>query len=172
MTHTFLSCIAPEGMIQSRRSEESMESCSELEEIYEQFWKWLDDPIHKDSAKKLDPRDEILLKFASSILKRTLSESYMGMPLTEGCIESTCQYLQMNTRKLYHSTYSFCQRDKILFPTHKQSLRLLYLSIGIPAEQICIQTYQEKKNRIILNPRSLSLELAKHSNRTTVQPVS
>lgn len=64
---------------------------SELEEIYEQFSKWIDDPILKDNVKNLDARDETVLKFASSLLKRTLSESYVGIPLTDGCIESTCK---------------------------------------------------------------------------------
>lgn len=70
----------------------STEFSSELEEVYEQFSKWLDDPIIKDNIKTLDPRDEAVLKFASSLLKRTLSESFVGVPLTEGCITSTCKY--------------------------------------------------------------------------------
>lgn len=70
---------------------ESSDFSSELEEIYEQFSKWLDDPILKDNVKNLDARDETVLKFAGSLLKRTLSESYVGIPLTDGCIESTCE---------------------------------------------------------------------------------
>lgn len=69
----------------------SSEFSSELEEVYEQFSKWLEDPILKDNIKTLDPRDEAVLKFASSLLKRTLSESFVGVPLTEGCIASTCK---------------------------------------------------------------------------------
>lgn len=65
---------------------------SELEEVYEQFSKWLEDPIIKENAEKLDPRDEAVLNFASSLLKRTLSESFVGVPLTEGCISSTCKF--------------------------------------------------------------------------------
>lgn len=61
--------------------------------MYEQFSKWLDDPILKDNIKSLDPRDEAVLNFASSLLKRTLSESFVGVPLTEGCITSTCKHL-------------------------------------------------------------------------------
>lgn len=69
----------------------STEFSSELEEVYEQFSKWLDDPILKDNVKSLDSRDEAVLKFASSLLKRTLSESFVGVPLTDGCINSTCE---------------------------------------------------------------------------------
>lgn len=69
----------------------SSEFSSELEEVYEQFTKWLDDPIIKDNCKDLDPRDAAVLKFASSLLKRTLSESFVGVPLTDGCIASNCK---------------------------------------------------------------------------------
>lgn len=72
--------------------ENSSEFSSELEEVYEQFSKWLDDPIIKENADKLDPRDEALLNFASSLLKRTLSESFVGVPLTDGCISSACEF--------------------------------------------------------------------------------
>lgn len=65
---------------------------SELEEVYEQFSKWLDDPIIKENVEKLDPRDEAVLSFASSLLKRTLSESFVGVPLTDGCMASACKY--------------------------------------------------------------------------------
>lgn len=71
--------------------DDSSDFSSELEEVYEQFSKWLDDPILKDNIKALDPRDEAVLNFASSLLKRTLSESFVGVPLTEGCITSTCK---------------------------------------------------------------------------------
>lgn len=76
---------------------------SELEEVYEQFSKWLEDPIIKENAEKLDPRDEAVLNFASSLLKRTLSESFVGVPLTEGCISSTCKFRLyiFNTYKFY-----------------------------------------------------------------------
>lgn len=71
--------------------DDSSEFSSELEEVYEQFSKWLDDPIIKENVDILDPRDEAVLNFASSLLKRTLSESYVGVPLTEGCISSACK---------------------------------------------------------------------------------
>lgn len=71
--------------------DESSEFSSELEEVYEQFSKWLDDPIIKENVDKLDPRDEAVVNFASSLLKRTLSESFVGVPLTEGCISSACK---------------------------------------------------------------------------------
>lgn len=75
----------------NKYEEDSSEFSSELEEVYEQFSKWLDDPILKENVDKLDPRDEAVLNFASSLLKRTLSESFVGVPLTDGCISSTCK---------------------------------------------------------------------------------
>ncbi|XP_049887412.1 uncharacterized protein LOC126381892 isoform X2 [Pectinophora gossypiella] len=58
----------------------STEYTSELEEVYEQFNQWLSDPIvdtesgeHK--PRELDPRDLAVIRFAGSLLKRTLSES-------------------------------------------------------------------------------------------------
>lgn len=61
-----------------------------MEEVYEQFSNWLEDPIFEnDSSKKkdreLDSRDLAVVRFASSLLKRTLSESFAGVPLTDGC---------------------------------------------------------------------------------------
>ncbi|XP_013148703.1 PREDICTED: uncharacterized protein LOC106111229 isoform X2 [Papilio polytes] len=58
----------------------STEYTSELEEVYEQFNHWLNDPICNNTAeenknKELDPRDLAVIRFAGSLLKRTLSES-------------------------------------------------------------------------------------------------
>ncbi|CAK1599981.1 unnamed protein product [Parnassius mnemosyne] len=58
----------------------STEYTSELEEVYEQFNHWLNDPIIDNSAeenktRELDPRDLAVIRFAGSLLKRTLSES-------------------------------------------------------------------------------------------------
>lgn len=75
----------------NKYDDESSEFSSELEEVYEQFSKWLEDPIIKENVEKLDPRDEAVLSFANSLLKRTLSESFVGVPLTDGCISSTCK---------------------------------------------------------------------------------
>ncbi|XP_059621626.1 uncharacterized protein LOC132265129 [Phlebotomus argentipes] len=111
----------------------STELSSELEEVYEQFSKyglWMDDPIG-DKQRELDPRDAAVLKFANSLLKRTLSESFVGVPLTEGCINS----------------------------------------VGNPAEEASIQSYQQKMDKPSLNSRSLSLELAKQKHRLAAQLV-
>lgn len=43
---------------------------------------------------------------------------------------------------------------------------------GIPAEENRMQTFQKKKNREVINTRSLSLELAKHQHRLASQTVS
>lgn len=94
----------------------STDYSSELEEVYEQFaklvtgrrfslramiikmtffFRWLDSdpPISDNGNNKLDARDEAMLSFANSLLKRTLSESYVGVPLTEGCMTSSGMYL-------------------------------------------------------------------------------
>lgn len=92
----------------------------------------MEDPIEKDQPRELDPRDAAVLRFASSLLKRTLSESFVGVPLTDGCVSST----------------------------------------GVSAEESSIQSYQQKRNKMILNARSLSLELAKHKHRLAAQLVS
>lgn len=65
----------------------STEYTSELEEVYEQFNQWLNDPIldadsgeHKN--RELDSRDLAVIRFAGSLLKRTLSESLAVCPMS------------------------------------------------------------------------------------------
>lgn len=53
---------------------------SELEEIYDQLSKWLNDPLDCKN-RKLDSRDKAVLKYADSLLKRALSESFLGEPI-------------------------------------------------------------------------------------------
>lgn len=142
--------------------DDSTDFSSEFEEVYEQFSKWLDDPILKDNMKSLDPRDEAVLNFASSLLKRTLSESFVGVPLTEGCITSTCK-----------QAFGFGKS----LPTSKNDDEVIgiffFWNAGIPAEENSLHTYQNKqKNRQIINARSLSLELAKQKHRLAAQLVS
>ncbi|XP_075983574.1 uncharacterized protein LOC142981481 isoform X3 [Anticarsia gemmatalis] len=67
----------------------STEYTSELEEVYEQFNQWLNDPIvdadsgeHK--TRELDSRDLAVIRFAGSLLKRTLSESLAVGPVSGG----------------------------------------------------------------------------------------
>ncbi|XP_011496990.1 PREDICTED: uncharacterized protein LOC105361492 [Ceratosolen solmsi marchali] len=63
----------------------SSEFCSELEEVYEQLSKWLEDPILLNSEnRELNARDKAVVTFASSLLKRALSESFAGVPVQEG----------------------------------------------------------------------------------------
>lgn len=105
---------------------------SELEEVYEQFSRWLEDPIlemDKGTKRQLDARDLAVVQFAGSLLKRTLSESFAGVPvpLTEGCDSS-----------------SGCGSDD----------------------------YAPRKNKLVLNAKSLSLELARHKHRLAAQLVS
>ncbi|CAH0722734.1 unnamed protein product, partial [Brenthis ino] len=57
----------------------STEYTSELDEVYEQFNQWLNDPIidndNENKNRELDSRDLAVIRFAGSLLKRTLSES-------------------------------------------------------------------------------------------------
>ncbi|XP_048004544.1 uncharacterized protein LOC125240619 isoform X3 [Leguminivora glycinivorella] len=60
----------------------STEYTSELEEVYEQFNHWLNDPIIDNDGgehkREMDSRDLAVIRFAGSLLKRTLSESLAG----------------------------------------------------------------------------------------------
>ncbi|XP_063903078.1 uncharacterized protein LOC135122663 isoform X2 [Zophobas morio] len=62
----------------------STEYSSELEEVYEQFSRWLQNPIletDKGTKKELEGRELAVVQFAGSLLKRTLSESFAGVPV-------------------------------------------------------------------------------------------
>ncbi|XP_055639878.1 uncharacterized protein LOC129777557 isoform X2 [Toxorhynchites rutilus septentrionalis] len=80
------------GMLERKETNESSRYSfdsdlgSELEEVYEKFAKWLEEPLSSDKPRKLDARDEAVLRFANSLLKRTLSESFVGIPLTDECL--------------------------------------------------------------------------------------
>lgn len=63
---------------------------SELEEIYDQLAKWLNDPLDcKD--RQLDTRDKAVLKFAQTLLKRALSESFLGEPIDKNSFDDMSQ---------------------------------------------------------------------------------
>lgn len=63
---------------------------SEVEEIYDQLAKWLNDPLDcKD--RKLDSRDKAVLKFADSLLKRALSESFLGEHIEDASMDNMNQ---------------------------------------------------------------------------------
>ncbi|CAG9575972.1 unnamed protein product [Danaus chrysippus] len=68
----------------------STEYSSELEEVYEQFNQWLNDPIlqndnNENKTKELDSRDLAVIRFAGSLLKRTLSESMASGACADAC---------------------------------------------------------------------------------------
>lgn len=100
--------------------DKSSDLSSELEDVYEQFSKWLEDPIIKDNIKALDPRDEAVLNFANSLLKRTLSESFVGVPLTEGCITSTCIPAEESSLQIYQDK----QKSRHIMNVRSLSLEL------------------------------------------------
>ncbi|KAL1132149.1 hypothetical protein AAG570_010106 [Ranatra chinensis] len=57
---------------------------SELEIVYEQLGKWLDeDDTLPPGAETLEMREKAVVQFAGNLLKRTLSESFVGIPLGE-----------------------------------------------------------------------------------------
>lgn len=63
---------------------------SELEEIYDQLAKWLSDPLDSKD-RKLDSRDKAVLKYADSLLKRALSESFLGEPIEDASLDDISQ---------------------------------------------------------------------------------
>ncbi|KZC05097.1 Poly(ADP-ribose) glycohydrolase [Dufourea novaeangliae] len=72
--------------------------CSELEEVYEQLAKWLEDPIAADESRELDARDRAVVRFAGSLLKRALSESFAGVPVQEGEPQPLVDSVDVNQR--------------------------------------------------------------------------
>lgn len=72
--------------------------CSELEEVYEQLAKWLEDPIVADESRELDARDRAVVRFAGSLLKRALSESFAGVPVQEGEPQPFIDSVDVNQR--------------------------------------------------------------------------
>lgn len=75
-----------------------LDFCSELEEVYEQLAKWLEDPIAADESRELDARDRAVVRFAGSLLKRALSESFAGVPVQEGEPQPLIDSVDVNQR--------------------------------------------------------------------------
>lgn len=82
---------------------------SEIDNIYDQLSKWLNDPLD-NRDRKLDARDKAVQKFADSLLKRALSESFLGEPIDETILEnietSGEEYNSLTTqqkRKIIHN---------------------------------------------------------------------
>lgn len=99
--------------------------------MYQQFSKWLDNPIletDKGTKRELDSRELAVVRFAGSLLKRTLSESFAGVPLSS--------------------------EDLAVTPDVNEDYEV------------------PKKNKLVLNAKSLSLELARHKHRLAAQLVS
>lgn len=86
----------------NNQSEDSSVLSPELEEVYQQFSKWLDKPPANENFDKMEQRDEAVLNFANSLLKRTLSESFVGVQLSDNCSEAEESLLQSYQDK--HST--------------------------------------------------------------------
>jgi hypothetical protein len=60
---------------------------SEIDNVCDQLSKWLNDPLDSKD-RKLDARDKAVLKFADSLLKRALSESFLGENIDESVLEN------------------------------------------------------------------------------------
>lgn len=84
-----------------------------------------------DSKRELDARELAVVRFAGALLKRTLSESFAGVPLTDGCVNSTA-----------------CNAD-----------------------ETNMQDYVNRKSKLVLSARSLSLELARQKHKLAAQLV-
>lgn len=108
--------------------DDSSDFSSELEEVYEQFSKWLEDPIIKENVDKLDPRDEAVLNFASSLLKRTLSESFVGVPLTDGCISSTCKFCIIKNSLMHRKQSALFYYSEQVFRLKRIRCRIIRIS--------------------------------------------
>lgn len=80
---------------------------SELDNIYDQLDKWLNDPLDSRD-RKLDARDKAVLKIADSLLKRALSESFLGEPIDENILED------MATSTEDYNTLTTQQKRKII----------------------------------------------------------
>lgn len=88
---------------------------SELEEIYDQLSKWLNDPLDcKD--RKLDSRDKAVLKFADSLLKRALSESFLGEAIEDSSMD--------NMQQDDEATLTAQQKRKMIFNFRSLSLEV------------------------------------------------
>lgn len=59
---------------------------AELEAVYEQLSKWLDEDgsILTESECTKAIRERAVIQFAGNLLKRTLSESFVGVPVGDG----------------------------------------------------------------------------------------
>lgn len=73
------------------------------------------------SGRHLDTRDEAILSFAQSLLKRTLSESFVGMPLTDSaCISSTDSLAAEESSRREFET----RRNRLILSSRSLSLEL------------------------------------------------
>ncbi|XP_054271486.1 uncharacterized protein LOC128992101 [Macrosteles quadrilineatus] len=70
----------------SSRYSFSTEYSSDLEDVYEQLGRWLDEAgdYADGECDRQRLRDVAVVQFAGSLLKRTLSESFVGVPLETG----------------------------------------------------------------------------------------
>lgn len=80
---------------------------SELDNIYDQLEKWLNDPLDSRD-RKLNSRDKAVSKIADSLLKRALSESFLGENIDENMLDD------MATSNEDYNTLTTQQKRKII----------------------------------------------------------
>ncbi|XP_060518862.1 uncharacterized protein LOC132697396 isoform X2 [Cylas formicarius] len=126
----------------SRKSSEcsfTTEYSSELEEVYEQFTHWLENPIlqiETGTKKQLDARELAVVRFAGSLLKRTLSESFAGVPVP---MAETCDLF---SRKITNSAPG---KSKLVLSAKSLSLELARQKHRL-ASQLNLQEVSPIKN--------------------------
>lgn len=109
---------------------------SELEEIYDQLSKWLDDPLDSHDRKP-DARDKAVMKYAESLLKRALSESFLGEEIDE-----TSTTLN-NIAEIENGSLSLSQKRKMI-----SNFRSLSLEISKHKNLLATQMVRRKHKKI------------------------
>jgi poly(ADP-ribose) glycohydrolase len=117
-----------------------------LKHNFTPFSRWLDNPID-DKNRVLDTRDQAVLQFANSLLKRTLSETFVGVPLSDDG---------------FYSLSSGSTGDPVSPPMDTEC--------GAGGKSTTTAA-SHKRNKFIINARSLSLELAKYNHKLAAQLV-
>lgn len=114
--------LTSDGHTDNQSDDDSSVLSPELEEVYQQFSKWMDSPAGDEHVDRLEPRDEAVLNFANSLLKRTLSESFVGVQLSDNCSEAEESLLQSYQDK--HSNRQIINARSLSLEVAKQKHQL------------------------------------------------
>ncbi|VVC87957.1 unnamed protein product [Leptidea sinapis] len=121
----------------------STEYTSELEEVYEQFNNWLNDPIVDNESgdnknRELDSRDLAVIRFAGSLLKRTLSESMASGATGVGSTEAEAAEL-----------YGRDSRERVAPRRLALAARSLSLELARHRHRLAAHLLNELANKIV-----------------------